>query len=257
MEKKEETNTTTTSNQHIPSILKRPKNLKTERFITSNKTKPLGIPNYEKMSAEEQQHYREYFQKQFNILHEKKSMQKIDIPDNMPLSIVHRLYNDNIRELKIAKQVDRYKLWFIGGLAAIQLTGKFTGKFNIDGLVDLQYNSLPNYEPMLYSFAETQISMGGEPSPLYDFATAAGISVLFFLVKQIANKLVPGSSGVLDIMQNTFSNLTPPRHPQPDNYNNNDDKEEIIITPIPTGGLPSGLNKLINSSINGLNMFIK
>ena len=226
---------------------KKPQEIKIIRNITSVKASTSSLPNYSVLSPDQKRFKLRQFSDIFKKMHEKHGLDMVELKGDEDLYEVHQMCDSYTREIHIKKLVDTYKLYYITSIASVQLLGKYSGKFDLTSLVKSQYESLDTYEEYFYLIAETKIGASGPPSPLYDLAVAASISVGIFILKKVAGSLGgPAAETAVGFVEQTIKNKTQARTPQ---KSNNDNQAVHVMPQVPQANMQGMLTGMLNTAV--------
>lgn len=203
-----------------PSFLRKG-DVKIEREIIHSRR---NIPNYNILSKTEQKYYHSVLIGNFNTL---SKIHQINIDfEQLPSNLIelHILYEDYIKEVEIAKTVNRYATYLVTGTKVLSGIGKVIG-LDLSQIPKDTKKHLNHYKEYFRCIAEdnynTNVSTTAIPNPAKDFVNTFALSVGAIIVsKVVENKFGSAYSLMFDEIAEMFNKIPEVRIPEKKEENN-------------------------------------
>jgi hypothetical protein len=193
------------------------------------------IPNYEEMSEQDRDNFREKFRNNYNMLMIKYPLWEIQVPDfiNIPLKIIHERYENVVKNICIYQNAMKWKVYLIILIAGIEYyVGFYKGYAFARGLLKAQIKNIHKFDIYLVQFSEQFFNVDGDgdeyplwikfigtfASGLFSFSSINGLSKMIggsdtelpdFIFEQ-ADKFVSPPEGTAKLHSDGISDVPEP-----------------------------------------------
>ncbi len=218
------------------------------------------IPDYDKMSNEDQDEWRAIFKGHFLSLSSDHPKYDISYPgDHESLTRIHLVYLEYIKQIYAHMNAEDYRVGLIVILAAIELFGTKYLKMPFSGFTQHQIQNFDRYRSLLVKMGEENWSSGSSSQPAFVQIMMFGVMqlVLFGAVKFLSQYI--GGGDIMSSLGNSAINmvvdstnatkLDEDGHPVRNESKNNSTSEGLINTVtnlISNQNIMDGLGNILN-----------